>query len=138
MKIKLLILLIAPLLLMNCKEDEVNAHVGTWIGTTMVATGCTLDEDNFSDELACDENSCYRLTVNEDGTFSYQEGLRTNSGTWSNSKNVLSLCTLDDGEEECIEYNTNIFTKLSLSLLDEETGCTVATTFIKDVPSEIE
>lgn len=117
---------------MNCKEDdEGDVYVGVWIGT-VAETDCPSDEDDFSNELACDENTCYRLTIVGDGSFTYQQGLATLTGTWSVSGSSLSLCTLEDGEQECVLYATTLGAKLTLSLLTESTGCTTTTTFDRE------
>lgn len=130
MKIKLLLLLIAPLLLMNCKEDDAaDSYAGVWIGSSIEVANCTSEEDNFTNNLSCDENTCYRLTLNGDGTFSYQTGLDTISGTWSISGSTLSLFTDEEGEQVRTDYTTTLGENLTLSSTSESNGCTTTTTF---------
>ncbi|MFK7953221.1 MAG: hypothetical protein AB8B73_10275 [Ekhidna sp.] len=134
MKIKLLILLIAPLLLMNCKEedDEGNLYVGAWVGISVEASECNSDGDNFKSDLACDDNSCNKLTLNNDGTFAFQEGLPTRTGTWSVSGTILTLCVNEEDELLCDEYTNTLGSRLILSLVSESTGCNTTITFERE------
>lgn len=120
----------APLLLMNCKEDdEGEVYEGVWIGSNVKVENCNTAEDEYNNDLTCDDNSCYRLSLNGDGTFSFQEVLDTKIGTWSVSGSSLSLCIDEEGEQECTTYSTTIGARLTLSLTSESTGCTTTTTF---------
>lgn len=130
MKIKFLILLIAPILFTNCgKDDSAKTYEGTWIGTTEEIAGCKFEEDDLSSDLSCDDNSCYRLTLNGDGSFTYQEDLSTRDGTWTVSGDTLTLCSEDDGENVCVTYSASIGATLTLSVVNGTSECTTTTTF---------
>ena len=120
---------------MNCKEedDAGNLYVGVWMGTILEASECDSEENDFRSDLACDDNSCNRLTLNSDGTFSFQEGLPTKSGTWNVTGTTLSLCIDEEGELECIDYTSTLGSRLTLSLLSESTGCNTTITFEREV-----
>lgn len=133
MKIKLIILLLIPILLINCKEEDDGLnYVGVWVGSTQKVTECMDEEDNGSNELTCDDNTCYRLTLNGDDTFTFQQGLPTLSGTWSVTETTLTLCTLEDGETECLFYDTVLGSRLEMSISNENTGCITSITFERE------
>ncbi len=116
---------------MNCKEDDDagDLYIGNWLGSKIEATGCNSDGDNFSTNPVCDANSCYSLSINSDGTFSYQQGLDTIAGTWSLSGSELSLCVDEEDELVCVVYQTTLGEVLTLSLTSESSGCTNTITF---------
>lgn len=120
----------------SCNDDDNSAesYVGTWIATTEETTDCTDARDNSFQMLSCTDVDCFRLTLNGDGTYSFQEGLPTEVGTWSASGRTLSLCTENDGEQTC-RFSTGIFQGAGLlfSISDEDTGCTTMYTMEREV-----
>lgn len=115
-----------------CSEEDDGSgdFEGIWIGTVINETECTNGE-NAVETLTCDDVECYELTLNSDGTFSYQEGFPTRSGRWSTSGG-LSLCVEEDDEEVCEVYEASVnSTTLILSITDERTGCITSITFAK-------
>jgi hypothetical protein len=133
MKIKFLILLIAPIFFTNCgKDDTGKTYEGNWIGSSEEITGCKFEEDNSSIDLTCDANSCYRLTLKGDGSFTFQEGQPLIEGTWEVSGSTLSLCSEDDGENVCVAYASTIGTTLTLNVTNSKSLCTTVLTFSRE------
>lgn len=116
----------------SCSDDDGSgSFVGVWIGNNITTANCSDDEDNDSETLRCDD-TCYRLELNSDDTFSFQEVLATRAGTWSTSGG-LTLCVEEDGEQVCETYMVALTsTTLGISSTDEDTGCITTINFQRE------
>lgn len=122
---------LVTLLIGACSEDEDNSEllIGEWLGTRLEISECEDEAENNEEELLCEGNSCYLLTIQEDGTYSFQQGFVTQSGTWSGS---ISLCRVNEDEEICEDYSTVVSnTGLILTSTSQETGCSTSYTFLR-------
>ncbi|MEO1253381.1 MAG: hypothetical protein AAFY41_00665 [Bacteroidota bacterium] len=121
----------------SCSDDDGSgSFVGVWIGNNITTTNCSDDEDNDSETLRCGD-TCYRLELNSDDTFSYQEVLATRSGTWSTSGG-LTLCVEEEGEEICETYIVAL-TSTTLAITDStsSSGCTTTINFQRELETDV-
>ena len=132
--------IIAPLLLclvflVNCDDDDNSAAlVGTWIGVSRSVTDCSDPTSNSSTDLDCSDTNCFRLElVGEGRTYSYQQGVLVENGTWDDPGQLL-LCQDQEGETLCdeftIEENTSV--TLVLSSTNEATMCKTTISFRRE------
>ena len=131
-KFLLILSAISLIWISGCKDDDRSgSFVGVWIGTTVAVTDCMEPTDNSERSLSCDDSSCYRLDLNGDGTYTYQEGLAITPGTWSTAGGI-TLCSVEDGEEVCETYAAVVnSTTLTLSTTNEDTGCITSLIFTR-------
>ena len=118
----------------GCSEDDGSgSFVGVWIGDNIAVFDCDRDADNSTRSVRCDEVSCYRLTLNGDNTFSFQEDLATRTGTWSTSGG-LTLTVEEDGEAVSETYTVALTSStLAISQTNETIGCTTTINFSREV-----
>ncbi|MEQ9468347.1 MAG: hypothetical protein RLN88_13115 [Ekhidna sp.] len=132
-KILLLLLSISLIWSTGCGgDDDTGSFVGVWIGLSVEVINCANENNNSFDSFDCDEESCFRLELKDDGTYTYQEGLAIRSGDW-NASGGLTLCTLEDGEEVCENYSASAAgSTLVYSFINETTECETLYTFIRE------
>lgn len=130
MKKIILLLLTSPLFLISCldNEDEGVALIGTWIGQFKEETACFDNPDALATtNLRCNTTTCWKLEMNEDGSFVYQKGAvnALEAGTYSGNIQRLTLCVQDDEDNICTDYvvEENSSGTLTISLTDEISGC---------------
>ncbi len=125
------------ILFTSCDDDDQSgSFVGVWIGNNISVFDCNRDSDNSDRSIRCDDASCYRLELNANKTFSYQEGLPTRSGTWSPSGG-LTLCVEEDGEQVCETYAVALTSStLVISTTNETVGCTTAVSFVRETEAD--
>lgn len=109
----------------SCSDDDETANfIGVWESSSVTVTDCANPIDNNTSRRSCDDTRCFRLTLNADDTFSFQEGLPIKSGRWSVSGSNISLCIEEDGEEVCETYFVSLNSvTLTLGTLNETTEC---------------
>ena len=122
---KLLLLTCIAWLSVSCSEDDESTDfVGIWEGSSLQKTDCMNPVDNTTTRRSCDDTQCFRLILNGDNSFSFQEGLPIKSGRWDVSGDSLSLCIEEDGEEVCETFIVSLTSvTLSLGTLNEANGC---------------
>lgn len=132
-KFALLLLSISLLGSTGCGgDDDTGSFIGVWIGFSIEVLNCNDENSNSFTPLECNDQSCYRLELKDDGTYTYQEGVPTRSGDWSASGG-LTLCTLEDGEQVCETFDGSAAgSTLIYSSTDENTGCITSFTFISE------
>ncbi len=138
-KILLLLLAISLIWTSGCKDDDkTGSFVGLWIGTKIEVTDCTDPTDVSQENLSCDDTECYRLELNGDNTYFYQEGLPSKTGNWSTAGGI-TLCVLEDGEEVCETFAATVnSTTLTLSETNEDSGCVTSYIFTRTEEMEEE
>ncbi|WP_425391184.1 hypothetical protein [Ekhidna sp.] len=140
-KFILLLSLVALIGTMSCKDDdESGSYVGVWESNKVTTRECDNPTDNDDQNRACDDTRCYRLELNADGTFAFQEGLPVRTGTWTVGGD-LTLCVEEDGEQVCESYRATVnSTTLTLATTNENTGCIITQIFIRqfDTPDDQE
>ena len=133
---KLFVVTLLFLVLAGCGDDDQGAAlIGVWIGDFRDVTLCDNDPtaaQTFS--LRCNSTTCYRLELNADGTYSYQQGTLVENGTYTGNFTVLTLCMDEEGETVCMTYTVegNTSATLDISMTDEATGCKSTFFFSKD------
>ncbi|MEP0984221.1 hypothetical protein [Ekhidna sp.] len=138
-KIILLLLSISLIGVSGCKDDdESGSFVGVWVGASVTVTDCNNPINNSTTTRSCDETRCYRLELNADGTYSFQEGLPVRTGTWTASGGLV-LCVEEDGEEICETLETTVnSTTLTISSTNEANGCITTQIFSRQFGEEID
>lgn len=132
---KILVLFLSLSFLASCSEDnEGEALIGVWIGQFQEVGGCSNNPDEIrTTNLRCTDATCYRLELNSDGTYSYQQGTVRENGTYTGNFSALTLCMDEEGELQCttfaIEENTSATLFISTTL--EATGCKTSVFFEK-------
>ncbi len=121
----------------SCSDDDKSgSFVGIWIGDNITIFDCDRDTDNSTESLICTEVSCYRLILNRDNTFSFQEDLATRTGTWSTSGG-LTLTIEEDGEEVSERYDVALTSStLGISQTNETIGCITTISFDREIAAE--
>ncbi len=140
---KIFILLIGVSLigsLGSCGEDnEGEALIGVWIGQFQEVSDCVNDPDAVrTSGLRCDDATCYRLVLSADGSFSFQEGLGVENGTYTGNFSSLTLCIDEEGEVQCTTYTVegNTSATLDISTTNEASGCKTTLFFQKEIIEE--
>lgn len=132
--------IIAPLLLclvflVNCDDNDTSAAlIGTWIGQSISITDCTDPTSNRTTDLDCSNTNCYRLElVGEGRTYTYQQGVLVENGTWDNP-GLFLLCQDQEGETICDEFTLeeNTSVTLVLSTTNEATMCKTSISFRRE------
>lgn len=128
------------LCLISCGDDDQGAAlIGIWIGDFQDVTQCDDDLDGVrSTTLRCTSSTCYRLALNADGSFSYQQGTLVENGTYTGDFSKLTLCMDEEGETNCITYTVegNTSATLDISTTNEATGCKTTIFFTKERPDD--
>lgn len=132
--------LLCLIFLVNCKDDEddTGSLIGSWLGTNIAVIDCSDPTANSSNGLSCSATNCYLLTLNDDGTYTYQTGSRASNGDWTSSGGTLSLCIDEEGELVCDNFGIEQITATSLILAttNEATACRTLITFIRQEETE--
>lgn len=135
MKSKLAVCLLALVFLLNCKdEDTTGDYIGVWVATNIDITDC----ENFTNDefrsVQCNDNTCYRISLNADGTYTFQKGLEFEQGNWSADGAVLTFCFDEEGEQSCSE-GTGILNSTGMRLSFEEgpPGCITGYILVREV-----
>lgn len=133
MKIKFITCLLIILTVVSCgKDDDTTAtYLGTWIATNIDITRCDDFEDEDFRTVRCTDNSCYRLIFNNDGTYSFQTGITTDTGTWTADGFNITFCIEDDEGDICTVATGVISSTLRLTYEAEANGCITAYVFEK-------
>ncbi len=137
---KIFVVSLLFLVLAGCDDDDQGAAlIGVWIGDFRDVTLCDNDPtaaQTFS--LRCNASTCYRLTLNGDGSYTYQQGTLVENGTYTGDFTVLTLCMDEEGETECTTYTVegNTSATLDISMTDATTGCKTTFFFSKDTSSD--
>lgn len=136
-KIIILLLSVSMISISGCKDDDKSgSFVGVWIGTSVTVTDCSNPINNSTTNRSCDDTRCYRLELNADGTYSYQEGLPIRTGTWTVGES-LTLCVEEDGEEVCETLATTVSsTTLTISTTNEANECVTTQIFSRQFAEE--
>ncbi|WP_424961230.1 hypothetical protein [Ekhidna sp.] len=135
-KIILLLSVVALIWVMGCKDDdESDSFVGTWVAQTLTVSGCDDPNRNGTSNLQCSD-ACYRLTLQGNGDFSYQQGFTVQSGFWV-LDGKLKLCSDEEGETVCDEYMADL-AQSSLILTTDSTsaGCVSTYVFLREEPAD--
>ena len=80
-------------------DDDTSAtFFGTWIATNIEIRNC--DDPNNDDfrSVQCSDVDCYRIELNTDGSFAFQQGLVTQRGDWTASDAIITFSTENEGE----------------------------------------
>lgn len=116
-------------------DDESGSFVGTWIGQTRTISCKDPSRSVPTTSLKCDD-SCYRLILEGNGDFTYQQGFSTQSGFWELG-DKLKLCSDEEGETMCDRYSAQL-AQGSLTLVTDSTsaGCVTTLLFFKEEPAD--
>ncbi|WP_420575193.1 hypothetical protein [Ekhidna sp.] len=120
----------------GCKDDDDSgSFVGTWIGQTKTVSCKDPSKSIPTAGLRCDD-SCYRLTLEGNGDFTYQQGFSEQSGFWE-LDGRLKLCQDEEGETICEEYDAQV-AQGALTLVTDSTsaGCVSTFLFFKEEPAD--
>lgn len=120
------ILIISLAFLASCDKTDRNEPLyAVWIGVNESRFDCENQNNNYSRQLRCEDNSCYRLEIKSDGTFAFQQVSGVEEGRWTATGELLILCQDDDGDEVCEEYiiDSNTSTTLALSTINTANSC---------------
>jgi len=139
---KLLILFFASSLFVGCSEDnEGRALIGVWEAYLQEVSNCSNDPDAIRNtNLRCSDATCFRLVLNTDGTYSFQQGTLVENGTYTGDFNALTLCMDEEGELVCTTYavEENTSATLFISTTNEASGCKTTLFFDKEIVIEDE
>lgn len=139
MKIKLFAFLLILLLISSCGNDDdtTGSFLGTWEATNIDINTCEdFEDDNFS-SVQCTDISCYRVVFSNDNTYSFKQGLTTESGTWSADGPILTFCITEDGESFCRTLTGTISASgLRLSEEAQENGCITSYIMVRATEEE--
>ncbi|WP_436516011.1 hypothetical protein [Ekhidna sp. To15] len=130
-------LLIICVWLIGCNDDDSSGNfVGVWVAKSVAVTNCQDDNRNGTNGISCDDISCYRLELNEDGSYTYQRGLGTEEGTWD-VNDFLTLCVDEENELVCENFSVQ-FSGISMILTADSTssGCTSSFFFDPEVQTD--
>ena len=137
---KILVVCLICLFFVNCGEDDQGvALIGVWIGDFQDVTLCDSDPEAVrSTALRCNDATCYRLTLEADGTYSYQQGTLVENGTYEGNFTRLTLCMDEEGETTCMTYAVegNTSATLDISTTNEATGCKTTLFFNRELPDD--
>lgn len=93
----------------------------TWVLTRAVSAECTDPDDNFAENIACDDDFCLKIRFSN-GTATITETFfgttETDTDTYTVSGNILTI----DGERVTISVTGNILLATSLDP-DPDDGC---------------
>ena len=118
-------------LALSCGDDdgieEPNSElVGTWVASSASISGCSDPTENGEEPLPCTTQLCTRIEFTNDGTFITRETVNgvesVETGTYTISGNLVVITV--DGTPDQADFMVNGNT-LTLSLLEEDTGCTL-------------
>lgn len=100
MKTKIAATLITLGFLAGCgNDDDTSASFfGTWIATNIEIRNCDDPENDDFRSVQCSDVDCYRLDLETDGTYAFQQGLVTQRGDWSATDAVITFVTDNEGE----------------------------------------
>lgn len=120
----------------GCSDDDsTEDYIGVWIGNSITVTDCNeanAAANGFTD-LRCSDASCYRLEIKSGNEYSYQQGLTTETGTWS-TKGGLTLCIEEEGDQICETYDLALTSStLTISTTNESTECVRSIIFLREV-----
>lgn len=119
----------ALLLFISCNEKDGNSsYTGIWVANELEISNCQDDARNGSELLNCDEASCFRLALNGDGSYTFQQGFLQTRGNWSRDGRDLFLCLEDEGEVSCSKYLA-VLTNESLVVSTDSTTAGCITTY---------
>jgi len=131
-----MILFFASSLFVGCSEDnEGRALIGSWKGKFREISDCFNNPDDLdSKNLRCNDATCFRLILNTDGNYSFQQGTLVENGTYTGNFDALTLCMDEEGELSCITYEVeeNTSATLFISTTNEASGCRTAIFFDKE------
>lgn len=129
-------LLITSVWLISCSDDDNTGNfIGTWVASSIVITDCQDGNRNGTNEVSCDDVSCYRLVLDgSDNSYSFQRGLTIERGTWD-VNDFLLLCMDEEGERTCEQFAVQ-FSGISMILTSDSTssGCVTNYFFSPETP----
>ena len=133
-KLSTLFLGISILLFLGCSDDEedfLTPLVGTWETSLITTSGCSDPSDNGT--LTCTGGPCIEVTINSNGTYSFQNYIDQTSetGTVTVTATTINLCetgaTDCEGETYSLAGNT-----LTISFTEDDSpGCLFTIIFTK-------
>lgn len=133
-KLSTLFLGICILLFLGCSDDEedfLTPLVGTWETSLITTSGCSDPGDNGT--LTCTGGPCIEVTINSNGTYSFQNNIDQTSetGTVTVTATTINLCetgaTDCEGETYSLAGNT-----LTISFTEDDSpGCLFTIVFTK-------
>lgn len=133
-KTLLLLLVSSSLFLVNCNDDDddfLGPLVGDWEAFTISTTGCTDQQQNGT--LTCTGLPCFELTINSNGTYSFQDNtedpVETETGTVEVSETTFTACPTGESGCEPDSYTLvgDVFTVMFEE--DDSPGCTFTVAF---------
>ncbi|WP_420577816.1 hypothetical protein [Ekhidna sp.] len=129
-KLYFLLLLTAPLFLINCGDDDddngyLSALVGTWESTSITVSNCPSADDNGT--ITCDP-FCINIEINADGTYTLQQAnpetqqIETENGTLTVTVSTIHLCEDGDScdDNDPANYVKNSDTQLTVTFFSDE------------------
>lgn len=131
----LLLSILACLFFVNCSEDDsddfLSPLVGTWETTSLTSSGCNDPQENGT--LTCTGAPCFELTINSNGTYSFQDNtedpVTTETGTIEVTATTFSAC--ETGETDCSAdpYTIDGDELTVMFQEDDSPGCTFTVVF---------
>jgi hypothetical protein len=120
--------ILAPLLLVSCKDSDDFSIIGTWVVTHLELKNCDDSDDNASIPALCTSTDCLTITFTKDKTFTLtiksSGDVQSSDGTYSQNGNTITLCaTGGTCDENQLSHSGSTMT---LSAADDTTGCDVS------------
>ena len=138
---KLTVLLLSVSFFVGCSEDdEGKALIGVWEGQFQEVSNCINNPDEIrTTNLRCNDITCFRLELNADGTYVYQQGTPVENGTYTGNFSALTLCMDEEGELQCTTFTVeeNTSSTLFISTTNEASGCKTAIFFQRPFVEEV-
>jgi len=132
-KIMLILCAYTGIMTVGCSDEDSSGDlVGVWVAEQIVVTGCRDEARNGTEELECNI-SCYRLNLQSNGDYTFQQGFTTELGFWR-SGDRLELCMDEEGEVLCESFNIDFAQNTFIMSTDSSSsGCVTSYVFAPEV-----
>ena len=132
--LKLIFLAALICTLISCSDDSepLDALVGEWATTSLVATNCTNSSENGTAD--CGGIPCLNIVIGGDGSYTLSGPAitETETGKMTATETTVKLCANNLTEEECTNQDNNAYTLIdgNLTVVFSE-DCTYTAVFQK-------